>query len=335
MPKNSNLVLLASIVGTAVVFTGAGFMLASGKANLPSQMLSFSKTSPDILLLTNPVTSFSGKIEKVSGDSILVSQKVSSNQMFQAGAAAPVNQKPGEPPAALPTPVVKTLTYKVKVTQNTQINMNQSFIPYLTVSVTPVPPPKLTLQNLKVGQNISIQSAADLRTITNNEFEAQSITLSITNSFSGKISSVKNNTITVKGNLMGVIAAAPGSAGEQPKEIEWTVKVTDKTEISRYKQISEMLKPGETAKAPEVEKLSLSDLKPDTMVTVYTNVDAASEKSVEALRIEPQAAPLVQQVAPPISGAPPIQQTAPSLSGAPNLKNPPGTPSSYTPPLEK
>lgn len=250
------------------------------------------KPSADILFLTQPVTSISGgKIEKIEGNSIFVTQQYSYQQLQ---AALP---SPGQPPV-YPTPVTKKITYKINLGENTQINKPQPNIPYLLKQVTPAPQPKMTIKDLKVGDYISNVSTnnIDLRTLENPEFEASNISLNqMSNTISGKIEKIAGKTITIKAVPPQMYTPGGAANNQPPQEKEYSISVTSDTEISRYAP-QKPITPGaegvpqtpQVPQAPQPQSVSLEDLTPNVYITVYTNVDVTSVFKFDALRIEPQ-----------------------------------------------
>lgn len=255
---------LRSIV-TPVFFTllfllVISFILTSKKAKIT--------VSDNILYLTQPVTTFSGKIEKIEGNTIFVSQTFTLPKTNQPQAiSASLNQSP----IPLPTPQTKTITFKVVITKDTQIAHPSPSIPYLFKSSSPLLPSPLAVKDLKVGELVTVLTTKDLRTLQGDTIEATSIILPLfSNTVSGRI-------ITIQGNTFTLRVVFPSAAITQPpKETLYTITITSDTEISRYDQSN---KP---------ERLTLSDLNPDMDVTVYTDSDVTTETQLRALRIEPQ-----------------------------------------------
>ena len=108
----------------------------------------------------------------------------------------------------------------------------------------------------------------------------------IINTLNGKIVNVTNSTLTLK-------AFAPVAAA--PQEKEYTIHITQDTEISRNVYDTNMT-PGEPPTPPKPEKLTLADLKTDMRATVYTAEDVIETQTLTALRIEPMAStsPLIK-----------------------------------------
>jgi len=258
--------------------------------------------SPNILYITQPVTSFSGKVEKIEGNTILVSNQYTIPQTAPISIKVITNQ-----PSDIPTPQIKTITYKLLVTDKTQISQPASNINYLFKTITPsgapgfptASTPNLTVKNIKVGQYITVNSQDDLRTLLKNTFEATMINLPpIINTLNGKIVNITNNTLTLK--AFAPVAAAPpmialDTAPPTPQEKEYTIYITQDTEISRNVYGTNMT-PGEPPTPPKPEKLTLADLKADMRATVYTVEDVIETQTLTALRIEPVAStsPLIK-----------------------------------------
>lgn len=303
--------LLPIIVGGSALLIGVlGFILVQGKTGGLKGMglgKGTGAVSPDILFFTQPVTNLSGKVEKVSGNSIWVSTQYTLSN-FGAPAAVPQAGAAGQ---VMPTPVVKNITFKVNVTSTTSINRPPANIPYLlknqnaglpvqkeTAATVPTQPPLITVKDIKSGQFISVTTSTDLRQAISYDVFATSIQLPpMVNSLNGKITKISNSSFTMSGILPtnGSFGPVAGTVAP-PKTEEFVVSVTQDTEISRYSPITQV-KEGELPKPPQAEKLSLSDLKEDMAVTVYTDVDITENKKFTALRIDPQimAAPVVPQ----------------------------------------
>jgi len=287
------------VVGIILLGILALFMLIDykNKNGLGGQTL-----SPNILYITQPVTSFSGKVEKIEGNTILVSNQYTIPQT----APISITVIPNQPPV-MPTPQIKTITYKLLVTDKTQISQPTANINYLFKTIIPpsapgfptASTPNLTVKNIKVGQYITVNSQDDLRTLLKNTFEATMINLPpIINTLNGKIVNVTNSTLTLK--AFAPVAAAPpmialDTAPPAPQEKEYTIHITQDTEISRNVYDTNMT-PGEPPTPPKPEKLTLADLKADMRATVYTAEDVIETQTLTALRIEPMAStsPLIK-----------------------------------------
>lgn len=268
--------------------------------------------SSNILYITQPVTSFSGTVEKIEGNTVTITQRVVEQSQIAAPLAA-VNTSP------FPTPKSITVTYRVLVTDKTQISQSAAFINYLFKTVTPSSVVKLAIKDVKVGQYVTVNSQTDLRTLAGNTFEATAINLPpIANTINGKIISLEGDILTIKGfpSMMAMVVPV-NSAPVAPKEKEYRINITSDTEISRTSYFMPG-KPEETPQPPKNEKLSASDLKTDMQVTVYTAEDVNETSELTALRIEPM------QTAPNINPASLEQitpsSTIPSASASPSIK---------------
>lgn len=241
----------------------------------------------DVLYLTNPVTDFSGKIDKISDNSIFVSGKYTITPP-PTPINAPTNV-PGQVITVPPIPPSKILTYKVNVQPYTVISRPESPVKYLFKITTPTPSPKLTVKDMKADQIVSVSAMNDLRTLKSAEFDASLIKLlPITNIISGKIVS-----INVKDGLIVLKAIQPIRPGtneptpEKPKEVEYAISVTSDTEISRMGPIPTPAKATSTPKPAEPLEYQITDLKKDIQITVYTDSDVIENQKLKALMIEP------------------------------------------------
>ncbi len=240
--------------------------------------------SPNILYITQPVTSFSGIVDKIEGNRLTISQKLTASQNL-VPLAAPLGKT-----APLPSPKVATITFQVVISDKTQISQPPSIINYLFKTVTPpaagtlglpaASAPKMTIEDIKVGQIITVSTLKDLRTLTGDTFEATMISLpQVANTLNGKIINLEGSVLTVKG-------FAQTMAGITEKE--YRVSINSNTEISRM-IFNPNINPGELPTAPKPEKLTIGDLKNDTQVSIYTAEDVIESQILTALRIEPVA----------------------------------------------
>lgn len=286
MPKK---IVILAVGFVLIIFVLVGVYAVVSKKNIV-QLAQSTSVSSNILYITNPVTSFSGKIESVQGNTVTVSQDMVIAQMFTPPAAGQPNQLPAAPV----TPKTKKITYKVLITNNTMINQAPSFIPYLfkqtatpgagaPMAAAPIAAiNKLAAKDLKTGQFINISTNTDLRSLSGDQFEATSINLSSkATSVNGRVTAINGGELVIKGfaptSPMGAAAVNP----QTPKEKEYTITVNQDTEISGNASSNDPMKP------PKPEKYSLSDLKKDTQITVYTEDDIDLSTKLTALKIEP------------------------------------------------
>lgn len=287
MSKNQMILGTVVVLGMLSVFMFSDFYKNYKNKGTDNQFI-----SSNILYITQPVTSFSGKVEKIEGNAVSVSSQYSLPQT----APIVITVIPGQPPI-MPTPQVKTITYKLLITGKTQISQPPLNVNYLFKTTTPPGAPalpaatttsKLTIKDIKVGQNITMSSQTDLRVLSGDMFEAMTINLpQIANTLNGKIVNIEGNTLTLKApapisGAMGTVNAVAGSSQEK----EYRINMTSDTEISRMSP-PVAVKAGEMPQPPQNEKLALSDLKKDMQVTVYTAQDVIENKELTALRIEP------------------------------------------------
>lgn len=236
--------------------------------------------SPNILYLTQPVTSFSGKVEKIDGNKIIVSQQMTTSQNV-----LPIPLNPLGQTSPIPTPKIMKVTFQVVVTDKTIINRPATLVNYLfkTTSLGTPPPaviPETTIKDIKIDQIIIVNTTKDLRTLDGDIFEATTINLPpVANTLNGKIINLEGNVLTIKG-------FAQTMAGITEKE--YRISINSDTEISRNIYNVNMT-PGEPPTAPKPEKLTIGDLKKDTQVSIYTAEDIIESQILTALRIEPVA----------------------------------------------
>lgn len=292
--KTEYRVLVILILGVLLLVLGAGALKRNNSSvNTPPST---------ILFLTQPVKTFSGMIEKIDGDTLTVSQNMTTNSVTQK------------------------ITYRVITDKNTTIEQPASPIPYLfktngspNTSVIPSVYPArdsrgIPFKNIKVGQSAKIETNEDLRTLTSQEFKASRVTLNaIANTLSGPVFDVGGSTLIIK-------AYPPSTpSSESPKERNYRVKITDNTEISRN--------------APDGTpvRLSLNDIKRNMWVVAYTDVDINSITEFTALRVDPSLtveAPTPTPTNPPVTPTPSSRPISPT--SAPLQTVSPATSSSNT-----
>lgn len=161
----------------------------------------------------------------------------------------------------------KKVSYTVQLTQDTSIDLPQ--LVNFSLTATPSARPKATLADLKVGQKVRIISKKNLDSLTTNQFEAQSVTVSAGIIVaSGIIQEISANNLT--------LLAKPPSV---PEEKNYTYIITDKTEIV-----------DNAGKKP----LPRSSLKNGVEGVIFSDKDIVSTNNPIAIRIElifPVAAP--------------------------------------------
>lgn len=280
---NNKLFFLLVIIIGILLIVGGYFWWQKGNTGKKT----VESTLPNILFLTNPVTEFTGKVDKISDNSIFIAGKYSITPP-PTPPNAPTNI-PGSVITVAPLPPAKVITYKINIQPYTIFNRPDSPVKYLIKKITPTPTPKLTIKDIKAGQMITVTTASDLRALKKEEFDAYSVKLlPIMNTISGKISEInsKDGMITLK----AVQPVRPGlnePTPEKPKEIEYAISVTSDTEISRLGAVPTPAKAGATPRPAEVLEYKITDLKKDIQITVYTDVDVIENQRLKALLIEP------------------------------------------------
>lgn len=194
--KTEYRVLIIVVLGVLLLVLGAGALKKNNS--------SLNNPSSTILFLTQPVKTFSGIIEKIDGDTLIISQNMTMNSATQK------------------------VTYRVITDKNTLIEQPESPIPYLFAKTAGAGNMKKTIKDLKVGQAAVVNTDEDLRTLTSQEFKATRVTLNaIANTLSGPVFDVGGNTLIIK----TIPPFTPVS--ETPKERNYRIKITSNTEISR------------------------------------------------------------------------------------------------------
>ncbi len=280
--NNKLILFLVSLI--AILLIAGGYFWWQ-KANTGKKTAE--STLPNILFLTNPVTEFTGKVDKVSDNSIFIAGKYTITPVPTPNNAP--TAIPGAVITAPPLPPSKVITYKVNIQPYTIITRPDSPVKYLIKKITPTPTPKLTIKDIKTGQMVYVSATDDLRTLKKEEFDAYSVKLlPILNTITGKITD-----INVKEGIIILKAVQPTRAGlaeptpEKPKEVEYAVSVTSDTEISRMGPVPTPAKAESAPKPAQILEYKITDLKNDIQITVYTDVDVIEDQRLKALVIEP------------------------------------------------
>jgi len=263
LEKNKTLLIVGVfVVLVAIVF----FMIQSYQTSKTTQY----GLSPNILYLTAPVFSFNGIVNKVGGNSITVTQTFVSGG--SGGMNSPMNPQGGVGPYStpLPTPTPKIIRYTAVINEGTALTQPQSPIPYIIITPPPLAEKKITIADIRPGMQLSINTASDLRSITNDIFTATQITLpQEQRSISGTVESISDNKIVVKSSNDMYLTAGPT---RKPPTI-YTCAITPHTEISHMMGKPEAVKAGMIIIGMQV--------------TVYVDGDATHGNSFTALRIDP------------------------------------------------
>lgn len=278
--------LVYIIIIILVVVTGLGGYYVYKHPSLFTKKAKDSNLA-DILFLTSPVTEITGKVDTVSGNSISVSKQYSITPP-----PTPANNPTGIPGQVItipPLPPTKLLTYKIKIAPYTLISKLNPVVTYLFDKNTPTPSPKLTINDIHTGEWITVSTTRDLRTATSKEVEAYAVKLQpIVNILTGKISSIDNKTGLIILKAIPPIRAGTNEPTPKPVEKEYAVTLSQDTEISRLGP-TEPPKSGATASPAKPIKYSVTDLKTDIQITIYTDTDVIDNQKVKALRVEPPA----------------------------------------------
>lgn len=292
------------VVLCAILFIPSGMYLAKLQKNStpflsPQNPSNFSQ---DILYITNPVITLTGKVDKKESNSLVLVH--SSPELISS--SSPVSAQPK----------IRISTYKVKVTKNTRVFKTVPLIPYLAKPISPQVQSEGAVADIQAGQNVTVTADVDLRLNTTNEFDAVSIQLTPPiNTVQGMITSVTSSGLTVKGVVRKQIFELSQGDGNAKEEKVFTFAVSSDTEISRFSAPT-LSKPGETANlgAPKVEILSLKDLAVGNQVVVYAGQDVTKSQSLTALRVEPIG------TIPDNTRLPSPPQLSPTASGAAETK---------------
>jgi hypothetical protein len=262
----------------SVVFFFSILSLTKQK-NQPSSSLP--TPSQNILFFTSPINNLSAKVEKVEGDVIIVSREF----FYQPLAPELLMGAPPEAanPTPFPTPYRQKLTFKIKTTGKTSLEREGFFVPlFFQKSQTP----KITLDEIKPGDNLNIFFQEDLRVVNDNQLTATRIVLPpITHQLTGKISKIEGDKIQIEATEMPPMPLPPEETS-QPQKL-FTFLIDDKTEVSYQEKVQEKTPDQMMMEMLKPVKLTLSDLKIGDRVRVYSFQDILKTQNPKAVRIEP------------------------------------------------
>lgn len=233
--------------------------------------------SRNILLLTNPVMNFCGKVQKVEKEALWLTRTVYTQEKL----SAPLKEN--------------TLTYKITIGEQTKMQYLPPAIPYLFKAKSEIRPAyiKPDMSKFRIGQVINVTSREDLRRYPKDTFTAEFVYLQpVVNSVFGIISQVQSHSLRLNALLPPKLPFAKADNREEdqpryPKERVYTVQVDPNTEISWWDNTN----PAQ----PKPVKFDFSELKVGLPVAVYTDLDVYETDTIVALLIQPKAKPVLQK----------------------------------------
>lgn len=241
------------------------------------------EVSPETAYLTLPVTSFSGIVEKIDGNTVTVSRDAAAPQ-DSAITTVPLPQK--------------KLTYKITVTSQTRFNRMVTPADYEQKTGLPMKNGNPGVADLKKDQLVSVTSSSDLRFLKKNAFTATSIELpALQKSISGRLEKTGNGTLTI-----ATMPTAPDTAGGVAPGLVQTAKRT--IYISPSVKVVKNTYIIDPASTPKPESGTVEAIPPGTQVSVYLKNSAEDERP-EAVYIEYSVNPAITPAAPqPTPGVP-------------------------------
>lgn len=272
---NVGITIVIAVVFFIIGMLVSRFLLPGGlilSKGLPAAL------SSNILSLTAPVYSFSGQVQKIEGDTLVITQTI---------AAPPLAPAPGTDNNQTEKP--KTISYNVKVSQSTNITRQaivpvNAPVPASASGIIAAPAASLSINDIKVGDLVSASTDQDLRTTSGNSFNALSISLApAQTALMGQVLKIEGNLLTVLGSPVGAALGMP--VGPQ----EYRINLTDSTQISRRS-------------GSRTSKINASDLKTGQQINITTTQGLNAGSGNDAALVEvieiPNLAPAV--AAPPL-----------------------------------
>ncbi|MBI5620686.1 hypothetical protein HY949_02835 [Candidatus Gottesmanbacteria bacterium] len=206
------------------------------------------KTVPkQIASLPNPVTKVVGRVNKLKGDVLTVTQR------FPDG----------------------DILFTVTITPDTQIIKPRPFIPYLLKTVHADVADVAAPGDLTEGTLVTVTTAKDLReTGVGKPVPASVVEITVYNtSIQGMIAQINGNTFTMNAAVPALLPNIPTTLIDQTKERTYAVTfATGSTELSRKI-------------AGRGTRVHPDELKPGAVVTVYATTDVTLLNSVPAVLI--------------------------------------------------
>jgi hypothetical protein len=226
-------------------------------------------------LLTLPNINFFQKdINSLNTDSIYLSNPIKNLYSAQITAINPNSITVSVTPVDPPEGKTKVLSFKIGLTDTTEITKPKIYIPYSfkKISNTSTASGTLTINNLSVGEYVDITLANDLRTTSKNALIAKSISkISESNMLTGKITAIGDGFIKVNGIIRSVnFNPAPSIAVIPPTEKSYFISYSSDTEIVTDDQSG-------------VRAITPSDFTPGVYVTVYANKQISGDSLSAAL----------------------------------------------------
>ena len=220
--------------------------------------------SPDVIYMTKAVKSVTGNIARKDNKSIWITKLFTINNYSS-------NLK------SINFLRSKQITMGFAITPKTNIiKPYDPPIPYLFKKSKKPHSINISLDSLDIGQEVTVFTDNDLR-LSHSLPEALLIeTPQKENSIKGKIESIKDNYIYVKGNTTVSLLQRNTSMSQNIYQVE----ITKDTEISHM-----TTKQGSNIAGPE--KLSAQSLRENMEVVVYISEDASKTQKLTALKIEP------------------------------------------------
>jgi hypothetical protein len=232
--------------------------------------------SSNALIFTQPVNTFTGVVSGVSNNKLTV--------VFTSVTPQEVGKNP-------------EYTFDVETDENTMISQNSAQVPYMVKPVVSSALNSKALSDIKKGDTVTITTSQDLRLMAANKFLAQSVIVNETISMiSGKVESVSGSSLQVKG-IKSKISQIANVNPQQATEQRYTVDTTGTTEISSI---------AGTPGSGKAENVRLSELKTETMVSIYFR--DTGDSRIEALLV---------RVEPAVNVNPPAVSITPSVSTSP------------------
>lgn len=239
--------LVLGVLALSAILSAFAWLVGTGRLALPSVSLrpNPSGVSTELLSLTAPVTKIVGRVDKLDGDTLFVTQS------FPTG----------------------DLTFKLLITPETKIIKPRPFIPYLLKTVHADVADAMGKADLTPGTLVTVTTAKDLReTGTKKSVPSSTVEITVYNtSLSGTIDEVDGSSFTITATVPPLPPTIP-LTGQQPKEKTYRVTYSGTTELSHKKD-------------GQAEAVKRDALVKGAAVTVYTLAEVATASEIPAVLI--------------------------------------------------
>ncbi|MCL4366632.1 hypothetical protein M1563_00475 [Patescibacteria group bacterium] len=239
--------ILLGLIFFALLKTGVLDKVGLGKYLGRAATIASNKSDLAFLNSQYPVSIFMGKIEQISGDTLTVSQQMPTT-----------------------TGATKQVTYHITVTPQTKVQRPNG-IPGVIL-----PTQTYTIQDLKVGETITVNTNQDLRNLLGDTFIASTIDASATIVYlSGTITTINSDSFDL---------TVPPPFYLDPNQDQITQETVYQIQVNPQTTTTQL---GSSGNKIQTTNLQLTSLKVGQEVMAFVNLDSLNGNKITALNIQP------------------------------------------------